>query len=612
MQFKFRRLAFFLVTFLYFLSEKTNAQLVISGGLTGQQLVQNVLIGSGITVNNVVMTCDTTAIGVFNGTASNLGLAYGIVMTSGDKTETIGPNNSSGAGLDNGTPGDADLNTIASATTFNACVLEFDFIPISNTMAVRYVFGSEEYLEYVNSGYNDVFAFFISGPGITGKKNIALIPGTSTPVSIDNVNNVANAAYYFDNENPPGVSVQYDGFTKVLTATQTVQACQTYHIKLAVADAGDGILDSGVFLEAGSFTGGNVSLSADAFSPDSTAIEGCVPVVVNFCIPFPASNDYVVHYELKGDATNGTDYIQLPDSIVIPAGQTCASFTINPIKDSLTEGSESVFITLPQFSACDTLIKDSLAIFINDLEPVVLTVSNDTAICLGDTAVLFASASGGQGQFRYIWSTNQTTDSIIKGPSTTTDYVVYAIDSCGNQKGDTVHLEVIQFPKAEFTMPDTVCGFVDAPVVFTGVASSIATFNWNFAEGVIDSGSGPGPYQVKWKTPGPKLITLSVTEPCNTASDSAIIFIETCNVYPPNIITPNNDGNNDRFVILNLEEHPNSRLVIYNRWGNKMYETKNYLNDWEGKDVSDGVYFYILYLNDGTENHGTITVIKSK
>ncbi len=64
----------------------------------------------------------------------------------------------------------------------------------------------------------------------------------------------------------------------------------------------------------------------------------------------------------------------------------------------------------------------------------------------------------------------------------------------------------------------------------------------------------------------------------------------------PNIFTPNNDNVNDFFAINFLPE--NSKLTIYNRWGDKIYYSSNYKNDWDGKNITDGVYYYLLETNE--------------
>ncbi|MBL4587121.1 MAG: choice-of-anchor L domain-containing protein, partial [Flavobacteriales bacterium] len=224
------------------------AQLTVTGGLTATDLAQ-ILAGPGITVSNAVVTGSAQASGSFDGSASNIGMNSGVLLTTGPLNIAIGPNNTESAGQGLGLPGNNLLNGLAGANTFDAIIFEFDFIPLSNQIEFNYVFGSEEYLEWVNSQFNDAFAFFISGPGIAGEQNIAVVPNTTTPITINTINTGVNAQFYVNN--PGGASIQYDGFTTVMTALATVQACETYHLRLMIADGGDGVWDSGVFLEEG-------------------------------------------------------------------------------------------------------------------------------------------------------------------------------------------------------------------------------------------------------------------------------------------------------------------------------------------------------------------------
>jgi hypothetical protein len=215
------------------------------------------LVGAGVTISNAVYTGAEAASGYFtDGTAAGLGFNDGIVLTSGFADNLIGTTNTAdNITGNNGESGDADLDLlIPGYSTNDAAILSFDFVVQSGTDAYfNFSFGSDEYNEWVDSQYNDVFGFFFNG------QNVALIPGTTTPVSINNVNNGANAAYYNDNDlnSTPSApyAFEYDGFTDVFTATLAgLTAGQTYNIKLAIADAGDFILDSGVFLQAGSFS----------------------------------------------------------------------------------------------------------------------------------------------------------------------------------------------------------------------------------------------------------------------------------------------------------------------------------------------------------------------
>lgn len=209
------------------------------------------LVGSGVTISNVSYTGANVASGYFTGgTAAGIGIESGIVLTSGFASHLNGTSNTSGSITGgNGLSGDADLNAlIPGYSTNDATVLEFDFVSDGNAAYFSYVFGSDEYNEYVGSSYNDVFGFFAQGV------NVALIPGTSIPVSINNINNGSYSGYY--NDNGPGpYAFEYDGFTDVFEAEISgLTAGELYHLKLAIADAGDSSLDSGVFLLAGSFS----------------------------------------------------------------------------------------------------------------------------------------------------------------------------------------------------------------------------------------------------------------------------------------------------------------------------------------------------------------------
>jgi len=218
---------------------------------TPLQLV-NSLLGVGITANNITFTGANVAGGSFgNGLGDGLGIDSGVILSTGDIAGAIGPNNADDTSTNNGTSGDPALTTIVSNTTNDAAILQFDFIPTAPVLRFKYVFASEEYKEFVGNVFNDVFAFFLNGT------NIALIPGTSTPVSINNVNQDINTNRFVNNTSPnppnPLFGTQFDGFTTVLEARARVTPGVTNTIRLAIADAFDSIFDSAVFIQAGSF-----------------------------------------------------------------------------------------------------------------------------------------------------------------------------------------------------------------------------------------------------------------------------------------------------------------------------------------------------------------------
>lgn len=215
--------------------------------------------GSGLTISNVSYTGATNQGGYFTGAGSAIGIDSGIILTSGNATDAVGPNSLDNTSTNLGTSGDADLTSIVGVSTNDANVLEFDFTTTTGDLFFKYVFASEEYNEYVGN-FNDPFAFLLDGV------NIAIVPGSTDAVTVDNVNcgqsyappNGGTNCFLFNNNDPsdggPFFDIEYDGFTDVFTASATGLSSGTHHIKLAIADASDSALDSAVFLEAGSFS----------------------------------------------------------------------------------------------------------------------------------------------------------------------------------------------------------------------------------------------------------------------------------------------------------------------------------------------------------------------
>ncbi len=235
-----------------------HAGLVVTQNNDANQLVNNIL-GSGISTSNITNTGASGAFGTFTGgTSAGIGIESGIMLSSGNVVDAIGPNNLDGTTTNHGTAGDSDLTQIAGNTTYDAAILTFDFISDGGDIFFNYVFASEEYNEYVNGNVNDSFAFFLDG------SNIALIPGTNTPVSINTVNggnpfgsNASNSQFFNNNDlqdGGPFFDIEYDGFTDVFQASFIGLSAGAHSISLKIADAGDSVLDSTVFIEAGSFS----------------------------------------------------------------------------------------------------------------------------------------------------------------------------------------------------------------------------------------------------------------------------------------------------------------------------------------------------------------------
>ncbi len=482
---KFYLIIIIFVSFTYF----AKAQLLVTSGagITPQQLVQNVLVGSGVTVSNVKFNGSTAALtGAMMGsfttgtTPTNLGLTSGLILSSGGVTGAVGPNGSGSTTTPTGMTtvvNDPQLQALVPNKTVNeSAVLEFDFVPLADTIKFRYVFGSEEYPEFVNTSYNDVFGFFISGLNPFGpsyvNKNIALIPNTNLPVCIDNVNISMNSQYFITNT---GSSIQYDGFTTVLTAWAVVIPCTPYHMKLAIADCGDAAYDSGVFLEANSFTSQGVSIHTIYSQPGvaSNAIEGCNNAIIGFKLPYVTSYNYQIPIvSVGGTATNGVDYPTLPSMVIIPAGSDSTTLIISPFADGITEGNETIRLIV-QSSACGY---DTINIVIQDYTQLTAVAYGDTIVC-GGSVPLKVIPQNGLSPYQYTWSNGlPSTANVTATPTATTMYYISVKDACQNIAKDSV------FVKIDCTFADA---GPDTTICIGGTAKLTASggpfFLWNTA-----------------------------------------------------------------------------------------------------------------------------------
>ncbi|MEO6037966.1 MAG: choice-of-anchor L domain-containing protein, partial [Saprospiraceae bacterium] len=419
--------------------------LQVANNPSAADLITNTLIGGNCyNISNVSYSGQGGQIGTFSNGSTNIGFANGMLIATGDISVAPGPNDqdNASAGYGIGTP-DPDLSNLTGGSIVDKADIEFDFTPTVSQVSFDYVFASEEYCEYVNSQFNDVFGFFISGPGIVGTKNLAVI-GTNTPVSINTINHLTNSGLYVHNTPFFGTNcgilpsfgvavneVQYDGFTKKLTATVNVIPCQTYHIKLKIADVGDGIFDSGVFLRANSFAaGGSGTVETVYPTGQSFAYEGCETGYVRFVrnsgdLSQPLTINFTIG--ATSTATSGVDYAPLTSPAIIPAGQTELLVPVNVLSDLIPEGLESIVLLVSNSCSCS---QSQVNFLIQDKPNLSVSLPIQT-ICSGSSVTLTPGITG-VGPFSYQWSTGATTPSIIVSPSVNTNYSVTVSDICGS------------------------------------------------------------------------------------------------------------------------------------------------------------------------------------
>ena len=454
-------------------------------GWTADSLVRNLLLGSGVEVFNVqfngsqgVINCN--AIGSFNtgGNGTNLGIQEGIIIGSGAVNFAAGANTQSGGSASSGcsTFSDPALTAIATGSLNDVSTLEFDFITKADTVKFNYVFASEEYPEYTCSDYNDIFGFFLSGLNPSGgmytNYNIARIPGTDIPITINSVNDGfsgstsasgcyhAYSQYYVNNTG--GTTIQYDGFTTVLTAIAPVVPCTPYHVKMCIGDVSDGAYDSGVFLEANSFSAN--AIVTEFINPTNQntpyiLYEGCYGVDIVFSRPQAKSiNELIPITYIGGTASNGQDYTYINNSITFPADSSSVTLHIYPSLDGEIEGEETIILAY-QATPCET---DTVYLTIYDVDTMAAEVSYTPPVVTDNEVTLRASVTGGhvnERGYTYRWNTGATTSEITVPTEPTAEYYYYAVDVCDKVAfSDTVTIGILK----EFATPSndtTVCAF---------------------------------------------------------------------------------------------------------------------------------------------------------
>lgn len=414
------------ICLLMLLSVAAYGQLTVTTGVNASALVSRIT-GPGVTSSNISINCHANAYGTFDGTNSNVGIANGVLLTTGKARNAIGPNTDDGLllGTDWGwSSNDPDLATLEPAGTdmYDECVLEFDLVPSCDSIGINYVFASEEYLEYVGSTFNDAFGFFLTGPNPAGGTynayNIARIPNTTIPVAINNLYNdptwISNYTsgpsssypqYYVRNGNgfcSPVSSctnnrvLQYNGFTVPLLAKARVTPCETYHMKLIIGDAGDGLYDSGVFLTTGGIT----------------------------CIT-PPGLQFTTSYTLNCTNPNGGTA-----TVNVTGGTAPYTYTwrTNPPQNTATATglSAGTYTVVVSDQGC---FLDSTTVTLVSTGPTLATSHTDVTCNGAANGTGTVVASVGTPGYTYLWSNTQTTSTINSlAPGT---YKVTVTDQAG-------------------------------------------------------------------------------------------------------------------------------------------------------------------------------------
>ena len=688
------------------------AQITTDNSLTPEELVA-LLVGPDVQVSNIVFTGTATQSGTFVNNNGNLPIGEGIILSTGDISFLVGPNSQTGAGTNVGGAGYPDLNTLSGVNTFDAVILEFDFVATGDSLSFNYSFCSEEYNEYVGGGVNDTFGLFLDGPGISGpftneSINLAIIPGSGgTPVSINTVNLDSFSEFYTNNDdstNPGPNDTQMDGLTVLLEAGSVLQCGETYHIRLCIADGGDGILDSVVLLEAGSFSAGSVDLNADAVPLAADGLEDVVPY--NEAVGLPAvfsygneesfpygawSNDNTILVEidgqnvqvdavviegcndaqftvvrpeieidlldtlylgLDGTALLGLDYNESFNEVIMVPGQTESVITLGVKDDGFEEGVETVEITFEYVNGCgETVITSSRVVI---LDPLPVEAVPSPVSCLDDDGnqTLGYDNISGYGPFRFVWDGNPWSNATEDPSEWVTSFD--SLFSMTNAEGQlisshNIELTVIDQCNKPFVFEQVVYHPViteteicfedrqDFPMFNSGIPivdllldgeSVLDPDNDILGDTLLIDRSSAGTTlggDPLWRLNAIESGSfgwervLTMVDSCGFET-SALLRVRDCEI--PNVFTPNNDGQNDNFRIRGLDGLMGSKLVIYNRYGAKVFqdETKSdaeFELVWNGRHnngnpAAEGTYQWVLIRPDGISDRGQLTLIRQR
>ena len=619
-----------------------------------QWLIDNILLGSGVTASNHQYFGDSAQIGWFDATNTSLGIDEGIILATGEY-KLLDPNYVPQFLILPNVTTDPDLLNVANSVpsligqTFtvssinDVAKLEFDFVPKSDTIKFRYVFGSQEYFGWENTQYNDVFGFFLSGPGIigpysspafhpNGSINLAIVPNSNPPlpITVSSVNSVGpmNPQYFIDNSTSLDTISDVNGYTTVFTATAVVQCGETYHIRLSIADGSDGSLNSYVWLEAGSFNSPSLNVQNN-LGIDSNQIEIACNTEITLTADAGIGSTYQ-WYDSTGNIVSNTS------SITVGAGM----YWVSAISAGCNVDSDTIFITSssPSF----------------DLGPAL-------EISCNENILVTANPVGGSGNYNYQWSNGATTqatfleqgsynlivtddngcsyiDSLLitnpnPGIATISGGCIKCIDGelCEvifNFSGakpwnlkylidnDTIYNSNIL--QSDFILPTIQNGgYSILEVIDSNNCAAIPTENvvqvsvfenpdvqlsdyfQSIYENELTSISTVSDYvSYSWfDSQGNfisenKLLQISVSgvyyvvvidsNGCISQSDSVTISTKVRpTIFIPNTFTPNNDEHND-FLQIFTDNVVSFDLEIYNRWGESVFNSKNENDLWDG------------------------------
>ena len=409
--------------------------------------------GVGVAVSNATINCGGSAAGTFMYSGSSLGLTGGILLTTGNAADAAN-GGSYLCSVNNGNNfSDPDLTAIVPTADLDGCVLEFDFIPTCDSLKMAFVFGSEEYPQGVSLAYNDAFAIFLTGPNPSGgsytAQNIATLPN-GTAVSIHNVNAGNNAVYFHNNYTTPNSTVAYNGYTIPITSITPVAPCSTYHVKFAIADAGNALYDSGVFISNNTLSCQTPAVLTTSTSPTS----GC-----------GSTGSAIVTV---------TNYTGTPTYHWYPGGQNTQSIT------NLASGTYTCQVGMHQ--TCGTITQTVTALVGTTASNIVLTSAQQNLICNGaSNGSATVTPIGGTVPYNCIWNTTPPQSGFVATNLSAGNYTASVTDNGGCQAYIQIHITQPPAMQVSVSTTSTTCtgSIGTASVNVTSNGTAPYTYTWN-------------------------------------------------------------------------------------------------------------------------------------
>lgn len=561
----------FLACALCFTSINVKAQVVVDQTMTVEELVNDVILGEGVNASNITFNGapgDQVSLqtGAFEADGIDFPIGEGLVMATGN-AQMMAPSGSTII-IDN-FEDDPDLMAIAGFPVNNCAIIEFDFTVESDSVIFDYIFASNEYTSFTCSNFNDVFGFFLSGAGIDGpftspagfpdgSINIALIPGSDTPVGVNTVNsgvpssgnpqpcldanpNFEEDSQYFINNagGQSGIAQYLNGHTTLLTARSPIQCGETYHIKMGIANSGgpggtDQGLQSAVFLRKGSFSAsGEVFLSVTPSLPgvnlegsgfENVVVAGCFSPLVELVRPEGAPVGSIsVSY--GGTATEGVDYVlgENDTLFAFSEGIDTLFFNVTTFSNPAAEDDTLFLDFFVIYEVCDGF--DTLTASLPIVQPYEYSseTENVDVFCPADSTVITAQGVDGVGPYNYNWVGENPGESVlVPVPPDAKWYIVEITDQCEfDTVVDSVLVTNLIPPALSLDIPQTVEPLCPRmPVTIDAfVADGNGEYAYEWSEPITD----PDDFSsITVAFPQTQYVFLTVTDTCGTSLTDSV------------------------------------------------------------------------------------------